>query len=957
MVEVTEIPQEKQADLIKKSEIDRPLLDKPVLCLLLDPQPLEPFSPEKGQSPKEVRLRSRLRPRFTPFLITDQDLSNWAFEDVDLVDFYGPFRVYRPKGNIYHPATTYGDRESFRKRRENLVNWCHLPEMDSPLTTETQDKNGENGEVADEAEPSEVKTTLHPKEAGILRKQLSQLLDQELIVRVEASASLVECPEALLQGLTNVVAELSLLGTHSSLQEFSAQNLDRLKVFTAKEVARLEKLGNEHPEDILESIVGIEGFDIVIEMIKSQSKLLTEPKGALSHKGVMIPFTRFEGKPSYSPNASLEIRKEELVIKSDGKEYKFPLPARHGASEICYKGGLARVLAKIALGEDISGELPVHDVDLVVFGKSGLPLKEVAEKYLTNARDIERLEEGSYESYCATRDSAFNEVLVNPDGVFISFNALSSMYQGFTQTAGDDTSESLFNKHFFSVYKPDLITGKERAYEKFVYVGKERFPSPVTLSRMFKLLIDGKCNGVVVPEGVTKTDPGIYWLVMARKILSEEDPAIREVKMERMLTLAEFVESPFYKSLSGKEKDSPEAFLESLKETYPDFDMGESLSDKDTILWVVQKLRNQIIRAFMRSVGYPDEKSLQKKLEPSDLDLKVITLPPLEAYGIVNVNQKEIDREEQIRTRRIREARNRFESAAIKPSHQQQQTEKRMREFISRTYGTTGSTEDLGKMYYIPIDRRQEFLQAFENNDYKVDHAMQGGSFYVSGELFSFIILDDGCDPIRSEQIFFEEFYHASGKELVHNFELMRKGYSVAVIQKEWWGERTDLLEEGMAGLEWVEYKREEITQNTEVGKQIRRAINLGKEAGLVDDYGNVQFEVGNTALQIPMDFVTFIFDKTTPEGVKYVFSPSSLVASLLDVIIKNCGGREMLELMRTARQGDVATLREVSRRIEKTFGRGSYGRLLKTSANNLLEIEKMKKEFIAKEIPKGRGL
>ncbi|PIT97295.1 hypothetical protein COT77_02240 [Candidatus Berkelbacteria bacterium CG10_big_fil_rev_8_21_14_0_10_41_12] len=444
---------------------------------------------------------------------------------------------------------------------------------------------------------------------------------------------------------------------------------------------------------------------------------------------------------------------------------------------------------------------------------------------------------------------------------------------------------------------------------------------------------------------------------MARKILSEEDPAIREVKMERMLTLAEFVESPFYKSLSGKEKDSPEAFLESLKETYPDFDMGESLSDKDTILWVVQKLRNQIIRAFMRSVGYPDEKSLQKKLEPSDLDLKVITLPPLEAYGIVNVNQKEIDREEQIRTRRIREARNRFESAAIKPSHQQQQTEKRMREFISRTYGTTGSTEDLGKMYYIPIDRRQEFLQAFENNDYKVDHAMQGGSFYVSGELFSFIILDDGCDPIRSEQIFFEEFYHASGKELVHNFELMRKGYSVAVIQKEWWGERTDLLEEGMAGLEWVEYKREEITQNTEVGKQIRRAINLGKEAGLVDDYGNVQFEVGNTALQIPMDFVTFIFDKTTPEGVKYVFSPSSLVASLLDVIIKNCGGREMLELMRTARQGDVATLREVSRRIEKTFGRGSYGRLLKTSANNLLEIEKMKKEFIAKEIPKGRGL
>jgi len=60
---------------------------------------------------------------------------------------------------------------------------------------------------------------------------------------------------------------------------------------------------------------------------------------------------------------------------------------------------------------------------------------------------------------------------------------------------------------------------------------------------------------------------------------------------------------------------------------------------------------------------------------------------------------------------------------------------------------------------------------------------------------------------------------------------------------------------------------------------------------------------------------------------------------------------------MRTARQGDVATLREVSRRIEKTFGRGSYGRLLKTSANNLLEIEKMKKEFIAKEIPKGRGL
>lgn len=926
---------------VPQSEVNKPLLDKPVVCLLLDSEPIAPFSPQGGLSPEEVRMRAHLRPVFTPLLITDKDLSYHAFENLELVDSYGPFRVYRPEGMIYEPARTYKDRESFRDSRKNLANWCHLPEMDTPLTTKAQEEV--EGKM-DEAQSPGTEVTLPLSEARILRNQLASLLDQEIIDRVAVTPNLVQYPQALLEGLSAVSLHLSLPGVHGTLQNFSAHNIEPLKSFAAKEVVRLGKLGNDHPEDVFESVAGIEGFDIVLEMLKSQSDLLIETKNILSHKGVMIPFEKFEGEPSYSPNAFLEIRDGELVVKSKGNEYQFPLPAKHGTSEVCFKGGLARIVAKIALGEDISGELPVHDVDLVVFGKGESSLKEIADKYKTNVRDIERLEDGSYEKYCATRDSTFNEVLVNSKGVFISFNALSSMYQGYTQTADDNTSESLFNKHTFSVYKPDLVTGKEKTSDQFVYVGKERFPSPVALSRMFKLLVDGKCDGVVVPEGIRKTDVGIYWLVMARKILAEEDPMIKEAKMERMLTLAKFVDSPFYTGLPDNQKHDPEAFLERIKKAYPNFDMEGSLSDKDMVLWIVQKLRNQIIRAYMNSVGQSEEKGLQRKLEVSDLDLEVITLPPMEAYGVENQEKKAMDSQEKRKIQKTREVIGIFNNFSIEPSEELKQAEQNIRATIAEVYKDTDLTpKDLGRVYYIPANKREEFLRNLKEAGYSAGAEVSGASFAVYDTKLACIFLDEKEHALNIQLSLFEEMYHNSGLKIVGK-RGARVGYSVSRFTEE--GVRfTTLLEEGMAGLEWKYYKDQQIAAQSETGRQLKQGIDMAKASHFIKDDGAVEILRMGMA-EVSSDFLTFIPNSEALGGLTHIFSPSSHAGELLNTIVNKCGREEMIGLMRQARRGDVTSMREVAKRIDHQFGQGTYGLLLKTSADNEVEIERLKMEF-----------
>lgn len=946
MTEVAEILPAEQSKSTERPEINKSLLDKPVLCLLLNPEPVEPFRPNDGLSPEEVKIRVHLRPMFTPLLIADQDLGHYAFEDVELVDFFGPFKVYQPKGNVYasgfEPTDTYRNRESFRDRRKNLAIWCHVPEMDLPLTTEAQEEV--EGET-DEAHVPEVKVILHPSEVKILRNQLAGLLDQEVIGRVEAAPSLVQIPAALAEGLNAVATRLSTPGVHNTLQDFLVQNLEPLKAFAAKEVARLERFGNDHPEDVFESAAGIEGFDVILEMLKSQSKLLVETKNKLSHEGVMIPFEKFEGEPSYSPNTSLEIRDGELVINSHGNEYKFPLPAKHGGSEVCFKGGLARIVAKIALGEDVSGELPVHDIDLVVFGKGRMSLKEIADKYRTNARDIEKLEDGSYEKYCATRDSTFNEVLVSPKGVFISFNALSSMYQGYTQTADDNTSESLFNKHTFSVYKPDMITGKETATEQFVYVGKERFPAPVALSRMFKLLVDGKCDGIVVPEGIRKTDVGIYWLVMARKIQAEEDIIVREAKMERMLTLAKFVDSPFYTSLSGDQRHDPEAFLAKLKEAYPNFDMEGSLSDKDTIVWIAQKLRNQIIRAYMNSVGQSGEKSLQRKLEASDLDLEVITLPPMEAYGVGSPEKKEMDLREKIKVQKTREVVSIFNKFSVEPRAELKQAEQEIRATIADTYKDTDlPPTDLGRVYYIPANKREEFLRSLREAGYTAGAEVYGASFAVYDTKLSCVFIDENEPMLKTQLSLFEELYHASGLKITGK-RAARVGYSVSLFRKDGVRTPTTLLEEGMAGLEWRYYKDQQIADQSEVGKQLKHGIDVARRNHFIKDDGTVEI-LRKGIVDVAVDFVTLIPDENALSGLTYISSPSSHAGELLNTIVNRCGKEEMITLMRQVRRGDVSAMREVARRIEHTFGKGSYGMLLKTSADNEEEIERLKRTF-----------
>lgn len=926
-----------------ETEVGKPLLDKPVLCLFFT-SPVEQYSKERGLSPEEIRLRTRLQPVFVPLLITDRDLKNYAFENLQLVDYFGPFKVYQPEGTIYNPETEYKDRESFRTRRRNLTNWCHVPEMDLPITTQPQE------ETEEEILPMETKTHLSLSEAITLKKQLSQVLDQELVTRLESCADLAEYPQALLTGLTNIQSNLSSAETHKNLKEFSQDNLEPLRDFTAREVSRLEKVGQVSSDDAVESMAGFEDFDDIREILKAQSRLLAETKTQLGHEGVLIPFEKFVGTPSYSPDAYLEIQENSLVIISGGKEYKYLLPTKDEKLEICYKGGLARIVAKIALGEDISRELPPHDADVVVLSKGKLPLKKMALEWNTSPEDIEQIEETNYQGYCATRDSSSNEVLVTSQGVFISFNALSSMYQELTQAADDNTSDTLFNRHIFSVYRPDLITGEQTASEQFYYVGKERFPSPVALSRMYQLLIDGKCHGIVVPQGIKKTDIGSYWLVMARKILSEKDPQVKQAKMERMLAVANFVESPFYTSLPEDKKANPEVFLEKLKKKYPDFDM-EGQDDKKHILWIIRKLRNQIIRTFMRSVGYPEEKGLQKKLESGDLDLKIITLPPMEAYGISSQLEKERDSAKKKEIQRTREVISIFDSFSVEPDQEIKDIEQEMRdEIIENDKQDNLPSLNLGKLFYIPISKKTEFIKRLASTGLSVSLQADGKSFNIYETPLSFIFMDNQKDPLETRRAIFEELYHASGITLYTKTSqgarrLKRRGYIVLRLQ-EGKTSATTLFEEAMAGLEWVNYKRKQMALKTEVGEKLTENITIARQRRLIIQEDTFNLFLGGKLIELPLDFVDFIQE---PSGnIKCISSASSHAASLLETIINTCEKDKMWPLLKRARTGDIDSLREIAKTIDQTFGPGKYGLLLKTSADNIQEIQRLKATFAA---------
>lgn len=926
---------EGEHDASIESRPAKPLLDKPVICLLLDPQPLEPFSPAQGQTPEEMKLRAGLRPMYTPLLITDRDTKYEAFEDVELIDYFGPFRVYRPKGTIYSPGSTYQDRSSFRERRINLVNWCHLPEMDKPLLSQVVD------EETILPVPTIKETTPIPlNEALTLRSQLAQLLDEDLVIPIQQATTVGECPEALYYGLYHLV-NWSTQDTHPRLYEFSQTHIKPLFEFTEKEKDRIKALGNGHDIETIESLAGLEGYEAILDLIESQSRLLVDRNVEYSHKGVLIPFAKFTGDPSYSPNATVNIVGSDFIVSSGGQEYRFPLPEKGKTWETAYKGGVARMLAKIALGEDVSAETPLHDVDVVLFGKGGPTKGELAQKHNAHVQDIERIAEGGYEHFCATRDNTLNEVLVTKDGVFLSYNALSSYYQGLAQTADDNRSESLFNQHIFSVYRPDLVSGKHETVDQVVYVGKERFPTPVALARMMKLLVDGKCDGIAVPEGIRKIDPGIYWCIMTKKILGEADPQVREAKLDRMLALARTVDSRFYRELPQTHKHDPSAFINRLKAEYPDFQWEGEMNNKDTVSWFVHRLRNQILNSFMRSVGHPQERRLQKKLGPEDLDMEIITLPPMEAYGIKDIRREEQSIKEQIRIRAIRDARARMENAAVKQSDQIVQVEKRIRNFILKAYGGSNKPEVQEKIYYVPIQKRQALLQSFANDDYIVDYRWRGAHFYVYGDLFSFAFLDERQDPIITEQVIFEELYHSSGKRTVTKEGLARQGYSVERTGKDFFT-RTSLLEEGLAGLEWVAYKKKNIAEDTVIGKYMKRASKQARKRGYINSDGNVQLQIGDTSMLVPADFVTFTSDKVEPR----IFSTSASAASLLHIVIQKCGGDEMVALLRSARQGDITSLREVAKRIHSTFGSGSYASFLKIPADDVVGIERLRMAF-----------
>ncbi|KKR73079.1 MAG: hypothetical protein UU16_C0031G0001, partial [Candidatus Woesebacteria bacterium GW2011_GWA2_40_7] len=454
-------------------------------------------------------------------------------------------------------------------------------------------------------------------------------LTEKFLAGLHGVESVADYPKTMLKGLVAVRNGVYAI-------EGDEAN-DPKKIFCQKYISPLieyleYRLATaDRSELAVESLIN---YDFVLNIMHFQSDILVGPQKEANHEGILIPITEFQGAQSGSTTIFLSDKK--LTIHSKMGTFEYPLPERNVNGEVAIKGGLARVVAKILFNLSADAELPLSDLDLVTFGKIDheFELNVLKDKYGVDPKDVERINSTGptgYTLYLGDRDQTLNEVLFTKDGLVISLNALASYLQESSQVSADPV-RNIFGTHVINIGANYLLEGAGPV--DFFYVRETRFPTPRALSRMYMSLISGKVDTLVIPRGSLKMDVGIYWLVLARKLLKIENIEKKDNLLKRMLELADQVDSPYYAAMH--DKDNPLEFVEKVKSMAPggsEFDMdGGDLGEKETLDWLAGRLVKQIMGKVSKFVGYDSVKSFEKKLKPEDLDAIQVLLPRPESY-------------------------------------------------------------------------------------------------------------------------------------------------------------------------------------------------------------------------------------------------------------------------------------------------------------------------------------
>lgn len=309
-----------------------------------------------------------------------------------------------------------------------------------------------------------------------------------------------------------------------------------------------------------------------------------------------VPFETIDFQQlAESGKISIEERdgKKLIKVQVNGEFLEVPLPDEG----VLYKGGVARIIAKVFTGSNLKGESTKLDIDLVI-KKGNRPVEEIMEEYKTGLIDTEIVDEIYPGRILATRDVDINAVLVSKDGLLLTEAARKACETRVIHPLLPKERE-LFGRSTFKVSNIDLTRS-------------------VLLYRVVRMVVDNKADAFEIKKAETQVPLGIYWLILARHYIGKPE---RENNLTRLFEIAKEMGQV-------EESQNPFEWLQQLHSKYPEFSFSSrGLSKQDYARWLFGKFLKLISAKYKHNIDF-----YQKGFEIKDPNtaLQLVKIPEMQ---------------------------------------------------------------------------------------------------------------------------------------------------------------------------------------------------------------------------------------------------------------------------------------------------------------------------------------
>jgi hypothetical protein len=273
-------------------------------------------------------------------------------------------------------------------------------------------------------------------------------------------------------------------------------------------------------------------------------------------------------------------------FSTDGPWSETLVPA---TKDLFYKGGLPRILLKIALGitgPTLAAEFPVNDIDVITKREKNMP-RAIAEarRLGVDPDGIEFIDStDDMETVMRTRDVDINQSLLGVDGLIYTAQAENAMRNGVLRSVAECRG----------------LYGSGTYYYQGVKLDKNR-----TTHRLFKFVVENKIESFAQARLNRQLDMGIYWLVLARKFGMKPNAG---TLLNRLYEVGR---------RAGQVRDGEKDIFDVLRRVHDQFPFyhfsQQNLDETNTLRWLARKLGNMADRRFRLMHGIRSNLVLERR--------------------------------------------------------------------------------------------------------------------------------------------------------------------------------------------------------------------------------------------------------------------------------------------------------------------------------------------------------